>query len=164
MGEATEIPAIGTPSRWLIIFNREAAGRWQSLVAMGRYKHVRAMGYVPGVRHWLCYDVTFRGTQIVVVRDGSDEFRAMFDDWTADADILWMDARPAGRARFPPVFLCTTSIKHLLGLRCSALRPDALYRHCLANGAEPLDERAEEARTAADEPAVRSAAAAGGAG
>jgi hypothetical protein len=29
---------------------------------------------------------------------------------------------------------CTTAVSHLIGVRCSALRPDALYRHLQRKG------------------------------
>ena len=154
MGQPVDTPAIGEPSRWLLIFNWRAAGRWQGLIAVGRFKHVRAMGYVPGVKHWVCYDVTFRRTQIAVVRDRSDEFRALFNEWTHEAEVMWIDAKPAHKARLPAVFLCTTAIKHLIGLRSSALLPSTLYRHCLSNGGTVIDGRAQEAGPAAAQPAV----------
>jgi hypothetical protein len=35
---------------------------------------------------------------------------------------------------------CTTAVSHLIGLRCGALRPDALYRHLVAKGGVVRDD------------------------
>lgn len=162
MAQISPLQVIGEPTRWLLIFSRQAAGWWQSLVAFGRFKHVRAIGYVPGFALWIFYDVSFSRCRLFVVRDGTEEFRLLLDDWTFDAAIVSMDRPAASLSRLPTVFLCTTAIKHLLGLQCVALRPDAFYRHCLRSGGVLIDGRAEETRNSADEPDVPATAEAGG--
>ncbi|MEO6381969.1 MAG: hypothetical protein ABIO35_08225 [Nitrobacter sp.] len=156
--------AVGEPVRWLLIFSRQAASRWMSFIAFGRFKHVRAIGYVPGFDQWIFYDVRWSACHLFVVRDKTDEFRALFSDWAYDAEIVSMDRPARSLSRLPKTFLCTTAIGHLLGLRCVAARPDAFYRQCLSHGGVVIDGRAQETRTAADEPAVRPACSAGGAG
>jgi hypothetical protein len=42
---------------------------------------------------------------------------------------------------------CTTAIKHLIGVRCVAIRPDALYRHCIAHGGTLSDDGTKETRS-----------------
>jgi hypothetical protein len=62
-------------------------------------------------------------------------------EWTANADVLAMDANSANSAnsanfRILRPLICTTAIAHLLGLPGALLlRPDAFYRACLRYGA-----------------------------
>ena len=59
-------------------------------------------------------------------------------EWIAAAAVLKIKAFP--RVKFKPrlIFSCVSVIRHMLGLPGSfgALSVDALWRDCLANGAE----------------------------
>jgi hypothetical protein len=136
MGRPFETSAIGSPSRWLVVFDREASSWWASFVAFGYYKHVRAIGYVHDADAWLFYDVQFAGTILQIAR--GDGARKLMTQWAAGADVLAIDAGCAfgqkfGFGCFRPL-ICTTAVAHLLGLP-GALLPDALYRQCLRHGA-----------------------------
>lgn len=123
----------GAPLRWMIVFRRDTAAWWVRLLAWGEYKHVRAFAYVGECDTYIFYDVARGRTSIFAARGAGA--RALMLDWTKDADVLAMS--PVGEARRMPVlFLCTTTIRHLLGLPSGALRPDRLFRDCLDHGAE----------------------------
>ncbi|HEY1433074.1 MAG TPA: hypothetical protein VGF39_15820 [Stellaceae bacterium] len=112
-----------------------------NLIACGHYKHVRAFGYVHECDAYLFYDVQLGGTVLQLAR--GDGARALMTEWAASADVLVIEKlgiSPSPIARFFQPLLCTTAIAHLLGLpgALPCLRPDALYRACLKNGAIPV--------------------------
>jgi hypothetical protein len=135
VGHPIPTDASGSPTRWLIVFDRRAATWWASLVALGRHKHARCFGYIHACDAWLFYDCQFFHTTIQVAR--GEEAKRLIAEWTADADVLAMNAGTSGRF-WPGLFrpmLCTTAVARLLGLPCRALRPDAFRRQCLRHGA-----------------------------
>lgn len=136
-------PLVVQPTVWTLVFARESDRWWTSWMALGRYKHVRAYAYVPFLHVWVFYDVGFHGTSIVLAADG-EPANAMIARWIQGADTVRMrrvdffDQKGGRRSYRIPLFgFCVPAIKHLLGLRCVALRPDALYRFCIENGGEP---------------------------
>lgn len=135
MGRLLPIDAIGTPSRWLLVFNRRASSRWTSFIALGRYKHVRCFGYVADADAYIFYDVQFGRTILAVAR--GDGARRLMLEWCQDADVLAIISSPSHEAAKIIVtpLLCTTAIAHLVGLPAGALRPDTLFRQCLRHGA-----------------------------
>lgn len=130
-------PLIVQPEIWTLVFNRTAARRWASWLALGRYKHVRAYAYVPFLHVWVFFDPHLSGTDIIVAADG-EPAHALIGAWIADADLIRMQARK-GRGLLPTFGFCTSTIKRLIGLRCVALRPDAFYRDCLRSGGVPFE-------------------------
>lgn len=137
MGRLIPTDTIGTPTRWLLVFNRKASSWWTSLVAMGRYKHVRTFGYVASADAYIFYDVQFGRTILAIAR--GDGARRLMLEWCQDADVLSIPAAPGLSRAFPGIvpMLCTTAVARLVGVRCVA-RPDALWRECLRNGAIPI--------------------------
>ena len=141
MGHPIATDVIGTPTRWMLVFNRQAISWWTNFIAFGRYKHVRAFGYVHAADAYVFYDVQFSGTVIQIAR--GDGARALMLEWTANADVLRWDAgtnagkTPAFLRQFFRPLICTTAIAHLIGLPGAllTLRPDALYRACIESGA-----------------------------
>jgi hypothetical protein len=126
----------GAPARWLVVFTTKS-DRWWIRLIPGRFKHVRAFAYCHDTDCWIFYDPCLR-TGILTARGAGA--RQLMLQWTRDAKVLSMEPGPHERIR-PLPFACTTAIASLLGLPGGALRPDALYRQCLANGAKPLDEK-----------------------
>jgi hypothetical protein len=102
--------------------------------ARAKYKHVAAYAYLPGFKAWLIYDVNMVRTSIVVVPDG-DEALGYLYELTRDADLMAFKRGDGvhrfGRPGFSACGACR-HCKHLIGLRSGALRPDALFRDCLA--------------------------------
>ena len=138
MGHPLATDVIGTPTRWMLVFNRQAISWWTNFIAFGHYKHVRAFGYVHDADAYVFYDVQFSGTIIQIAR--GDGARALMLEWTANADVLRIDKvgiSPPPNYRFFRPLLCTTAIAHLIGLPGAllTLRPDALYRACIESGA-----------------------------
>lgn len=136
------------PVEWNILFHVEAAGRWSSLIAMGRFKHVSAFAYLGGLKGWVLYDVQFGRTRLVVLPDNADSRRVLSQ---VIGNNVWIVMRRRdGRVPwFRFGFFCTVAIKHLIGLRSGALRPDALYRDCLAHGGVAVDGCPENSGTEA---------------
>lgn len=139
-------PLIVAPDTWTLVFKHKARRRWLSWLAMGKRKHVAAFAYVPYLHVWLFYDVHLGGTSLTVAATGAHQ--AVLAAWIeGGASIVTMRRIAQPRTGFGLGFWCVPAIKHLLGLRCGALRPDALWQHCLANGgeaAEEFDGRADE--------------------
>jgi len=128
------------PSDWYVVFHTRSSRRWLSWLAMGRFKHVSAFAYVPGFKAWLIYDVQWSGTQLALLPHPAGLSALM--GYTAGCEIIKMTRRRGGARGLG--FFCTTSIAHLLGLRCVALvRPDALYRCILRHGGEIIGDKHE---------------------
>lgn len=137
MIRAVDGPLISQPIVWNLVFERKSISWWSHL-ALGRYKHVRAYGYVPFLHVWQFVDVGLRGFDVFVAADGAPA-NAVIAHWIEDADVLTLAPRRDGIRRLPVFGFCVPAMKRLIGLRCGALRPDALYRHCLRNGAQPFE-------------------------
>jgi hypothetical protein len=130
-------PMIGEPPLWVLCFSRETRHRWVGWLTPGRYKHVRAYGYIPGMACWQFFDLHLNGLSLAVVRDGPAA-RAVLSEWMASADLMRIPR--LGPMRRPPLILtCVAAVRHLIGLPGGTLRPDALWRDCLRNGGEPFE-------------------------
>lgn len=126
------------PDVWVLVFHRRALNRWLSMAAMGRFKHVSAFGWVAELRVWLLYEPGLRRTQIAVLPDtpaAKAELLALVDNGV----MVRMPVRQHMRLFRRLGFFCTTQAAHLVGLRSGALRPDRLFRHCMANGGVLID-------------------------
>lgn len=137
MDEVLVAPHI--PPVWIVVFCRNTQTRWVRWLALGRYKHVRAYAYLPAMRAWIFYDVSLSITGIYAAPDDAAA-EAYIGKFTADADLISIRPAPSSGLRLAP-FSCVSAIKHLIGLRSGALRPDALFRDCLAAGGELLGRR-----------------------
>lgn len=126
--------------QWFVCFDPRASW-WVRWLAWGRFNHVRAFAIVPRARIWLFFDVTLGGLTIRAARDQSPEADALINGWSEGCEIVHIRTLHGAGLPMPPLFSCVTAVKHLIGLRGGALRPDALYRHCLANGGRVLDEQ-----------------------
>lgn len=126
------------PERWVLVFQRSSKIWWVRWLAFGKYKHVAAYAYLPGFKAWQIYSVSTERASLVVVPDG-DEADGWLYELTRDADLMAF-RRLGARTRIPVFGWCVPAIKHLIGLSSGALRPDALWRHCLAAGGQPLAE------------------------
>lgn len=126
------------PNMWFLIFTERRDSWWLNLLAMGRFKHVMAIGRISDQSLWVLYEVSLRRTRIAVLPDcpGSDE---MIHNLRVGNVTLTM--KP-GAERLPWArigFWCVPAIAHLIGLKAQPLRPDALFRACLAEGAVVAD-------------------------
>jgi hypothetical protein len=147
-----------TPARWVLCFSRVGLP-W----VPGYYKHVRAYGYLPGIRSWLFYDCNLTGRSVSVAPDSDDTVRTVMWAFVRDCDIISM---PAVRAGTMPWLTrlgwwCVPDMKSLIGLRSRAITPDGLYRDCLrAEGALRLTPAMTDVpANGTGRPAIRPAAA-----
>lgn len=143
-----EVSELGIEARrWTVIFHREAENRFFSLIALGNFKHVSALAWLPELSQWWVYDVGFRRTRIRVLEDGPTAQGVIAAIVKGNATVT-IDVREDGLPWMRLGLFCTTAVSHLLGLRCSALRPDALFRHLVAKGGVVRDDgRTQEARS-----------------
>lgn len=131
------------PVVWTLAFQRSTQVPWVRWLAVGRYKHVAACRYVPDLDAWLFYDHRLYDTVVDALPAGPAA-TAAFAAFARDADLLTIAARPdraEPRRVFRFAFWCVPAIKHLIGLRSGALRPDTLWRDCLRAGGNPLGRR-----------------------
>lgn len=111
---------------------------------MGRFKHVSAFGFVPRAQTWVFFDFNLDRSRIYVV--GNHEADGMLSAFAHENTIVRM-ARPliAGeKMRWSFGMWCVPAVAHLIGLPLSALRPDALFRQCLAHGGEVIGPEGQE--------------------
>ena len=140
IGRATQGPLISQPLVWMLVFERLASTRFLNFAAMGKYKHVKAFGYVPFLHVWTFFDPSWNRTELIIAQDGRPA-AYLIEKWVVDADVMEF-ARLEAEWLLPPLGgWCVPQIKRLIGLRSGALRPDALWRDCLANGGLPLESK-----------------------
>jgi hypothetical protein len=65
--------SMGTPTRWLVVFDKAASSWWTSLIAFGKYKHCRAFGWVEAVGCYVFVDCQFGGMTVQVARGSGAE-------------------------------------------------------------------------------------------
>lgn len=128
-------PLIYKPEQWIVVFDPVAQNRVCRWLSPGRFKHVRAYGYVPFLHVWLFVDANLAGLELYVAADG-DPARAMAAEWTRGCTRVLMPRREhANRSlRVAASGWCVPTVARLIGLRSSALRVDRLLADCLRNG------------------------------
>lgn len=143
--------------QWTLVFCKNRGPWWVRLLACGRYHHVKAIAYLPTMRAWLFYDVKFNLTRLMLAREDDPEVEAFLLDYLHNSDTIAMPRLPTPKRAAPQVgFWCTLAMKHLVGIHSGALRPDRLWRDCIAAGGKPhLTTTASDAR----DPAARDSAA-----
>lgn len=128
-------PLISQPGAWVLAFDPVAANRWIGALTPGRFKHVRAFGYVPFLHVWIFIDANFAGLEVQLAAEGAPA-DALAASWTRGCTMVVMQRRPhASRSLVTAASgWCVPTVKRLIGLRSSALRVDALFADCLRNG------------------------------
>lgn len=121
----------GRPAEWHIVFLRRTNVWWLNWIVPGRFKHVRAFGYVPETDCWIFYEVGFQTT----IRIGRGlSVPGLIASWVGDGEVLIVRATPADRTR-TVVFTCTSAMANLIGAPVRCVAPDVLHEHCLRHGA-----------------------------
>jgi hypothetical protein len=146
-----EFPLHCEPDRWIVVFNRETKSRWGRFV-WGRFKHVRAFAFCPGLRVVLFYDLGVEQMSISVCPLG-EESAKVIASWVGPpgkSEMIEVKRLPPRTGRWPLGLWCTSGIAHLLGIPSRALPrwPDRLFDDLLAAGGRPIGP--PEVRTAAD--------------
>ena len=125
---------------WILLFSKKRGRWWVRLLACGRYHHVKAIAYLPEMRGWLFYDVKFYGTRLLLAREEDPGTRAFLHDYLDSCDLVAMPRLPIPRRVAPHAgFWCTLAMKHLVGIRAAAFRPDRLWRVSLAAGGKSYE-------------------------
>jgi hypothetical protein len=123
---------------WTLVFCRKPGRWWVRLLAWGRYNHVKAIAYLPALRAWLFYDVKFNGTKIMLAHEDDPATDGFLRDYLDSCDTIAMPRLPTPQRSAPQLgFWCTIAMKHLIGIRSRAFRPDRLWRDCIAVGGKP---------------------------
>ena len=124
---------------WILLFSNKRGRWWVRLLACGRYHHVKAIAYLPEIHAWLFYDVKFNGTRLMLVREDDPSSRAFLQYYLDSCDLVAMPRLPIPKRVAPQAgFWCTLAMKHLVGVRGAALRPDRLWRDSIAAGGKPF--------------------------
>lgn len=125
---------------WILLFSKKRGRWWVRLLACGRYHHVKAIAYLPAMHAWLFYDVKFNGTRLMLVREDAPDSRAFLHYYLDSCDLVAMPRLPIPKRVAPQAgFWCTLAMKHLVGIRAAALRPDRLWRDSIAAGGKPYE-------------------------
>src|SRR5215469_2206802 len=131
--DSYELPDAIEPTYWNVVFHPSETRLMRMM--LGRFQHVSAFTYVPGVRAWILYDCQLGGTRIAFLpRVG------ILIEYTRGCTIIKFD-----RTYKPMVlmsrlgFYCVPAIANLLGLSCVAATPDGLYRNLINNGGIELN-------------------------
>jgi len=135
------------PKHWQLCFSETGLAPWLDRLIPGRFKHVRAFGFVPLEQLWIFVDCNPIGIQVKAVRDKSAAFDVLIRAWTAGCEVVLVEHRV--HRRFWPGLYCVGVTKRLIGSDSGALLPTTLHRHCLATGGRPFDEPASSAATTA---------------
>lgn len=126
-----------TPQRWMLLFHRRAKTEWINRWLPGRWKHVSALGYFAETQCWVWYTFNLRQTWIVAWPSTRDDLLVRV---LGQADVLSIAPNRDAARPVLAAWTCVGAMKHLIGLRCGALRPDTLWRDCLAAGAKVVND------------------------
>jgi hypothetical protein len=130
---------------WILLFSKKRGRWWVRLLAWGRYHHVKAIAYLPAMQAWLSYDVKFNGTRLMLVREDDPGSRAFLHYYLDSCDLVAMPRLPIPKRVAPQAgFWCTIAMKHLVGIRATALRPDQLWRDSIDAGGKPYESHVGE--------------------
>jgi hypothetical protein len=126
------------PSNWFVTFHELSERRWVNWLSWGRYKHVSAFGYCAMAQCWVFVDVLASRMRVRLASD--DLADRLIAAESASGMVLKMPPVDVDRKplRLKPLLYCVPATAHLLGLPMGALRPDALFRQCLAHGGKPV--------------------------
>jgi hypothetical protein len=123
---------------WTLVFCKKPGRWWVRLLAWGRYHHVKALAYLPRLHAWLFYDVKFNGTHVLLAHADAPNTGFFLQDYLDNSDTIMMPRVPMPKRVAPQLgFWCTIAMKHLVGIRSRALRPDRLWQDCIAAGGKP---------------------------
>ncbi|EHK77699.1 hypothetical protein SM0020_12265 [Sinorhizobium meliloti CCNWSX0020] len=124
------------PKDWFAVFHENTSKWWIRWLARGRFKHVSVFGVVPRSNAWIFYEFSLDRARVYVVPDYDSG--PVIGNFVGSGTVVRM-ARPIGREtemNLRPGGWCVPAVAHILGIRGSALRPDTLFRQCLAQGGE----------------------------
>ena len=123
-----ELPDAIEPSYWNVVFHPSQT-RLNRLL-LGRFQHVSAFTYIPGVGAWIMIDCQWGGMRIALIPRIN-----ILVAYTRGCTVIKFDRRYQRFALASRLgYYCVPAIKQLLGLSCVAATPDAFYRHLIKHG------------------------------
>ena len=126
------------PKHWNVCFSTTGLAPWLDRLIPGRFKHVRAFGFVPLEGLWIFVDCNLMGLQVKAARDKSQACDILTRAWISDSEVVLVPHRE--RRRLLPGLYCAGAIGRLIGAPGGALLPSTLHRQCLATGGKLFDE------------------------
>ena len=115
------------PGEWTVVFSPHAANWFFRIIALGRFKHVWAFAFLHELKTWLIYDVQYGGTRITAFPD-SEHSQSVITAMIEGCDLVTVKRQEGNSVSMRFGFFCVPAIKHLLGIKSHALRPDSLLR------------------------------------
>jgi hypothetical protein len=130
---------------WNLLFLSGPRQHWWDWLTDPVFRHVCAFGWAND--RWIVYDSADIRSRIMVLT------ASQFDMWIAEretriSDVIQVPVQAGAGLRGRVGLWCVTSVKHLAGLKSSALRPKALHRDLLAAGYERIFNGRESQGTA----------------
>lgn len=133
-------------TEWYIAFYPHH-GHWWTKFIPGRWKHCAAFSFSRIARTWVFLDVSIYGVKCIVL-PASEDSHLVLAHWTAGAGVLKMPAQCHLAPRPRLGMWCVPFVKHLIGIKGGAVRPDALWKDCLRQGAEVISDGATQTAAA----------------
>ena len=137
------LPDAIEPSYWNVVFHPSQT-RLDRLL-LGRFRHVSAFTYIPGVAAWVMVDCQWGGMRIAFIPR-----IAVLVAYTRGCTVIKFDRRYQKFALASRLgYYCVPAIKQLLGLSCVAATPNGLYRHLIKHGGELISGQCVDTAAAA---------------
>jgi hypothetical protein len=136
------LPDAIEPTYWNVVFHPSVTGLNRLL--LGRFQHVSAFTYIPGVGAWILYDCQWGGTRIAFLPRLNVLIAYTRGCAVVKFDRIYKPTLLAGRLGF----YCVSAVKQLLGVRCQSILPDGLYRYLIRNGGTEISRVCSEPKIA----------------
>jgi len=120
---------------WNVIFYRNEREHWWDWLTHPDWRHVSIYGWMSD--RWVSFDVADTRSRIRVMTQDEFVIWLLEQKETATA-IVKIPTQKGGGIPARMGLWCVNGVKHVLGLRSSALRPRALFRDLMANDAEVI--------------------------
>ena len=112
------------PVIWYALFHPEKSW-WDR-----KYSHVSLAGYAPDT--WIHLDLHRTGVTVAAIYE-FDEKQEFLDYITSHYHVVKMGATETPGYSFGFPITCVSVVKHVLGVRSSALRPSGLFKSLVRN-------------------------------
>jgi hypothetical protein len=129
-----DLPGAVEPDVWFLAFYLRTSDPRLDRFIPGRFKHVSAFAYAPGVKCWLYYDVNLAGVTFLIFPHDSRQALINLSRGAAVVKLRKTQKRMPWHSRIG--FYCVPAIQHLLCLSGVAFTPTGLYRLVLRSGGE----------------------------
>lgn len=137
-------------TRWYVGFNGDYNGRekrWWDIFTCNEFRHCMLLGYDPQLGVWLYYDPTMNGAAVEIFCQDDPSIDMIIQHFAVNGK--WLKVKPQKHLFVTGLWrlYCVTAVKHILGIKSSALTPKGLYRDLVKAGATPVFEVNKDGRT-----------------